>query len=531
MGHGAPQEREGLGMQEYYFSTRKLSVGYEGRPLIKDIDISVKKGEILTLIGPNGAGKSTILKSIAGQLQLLGGAVYLDEKSLAGMRREEVAKEMSVVFTHKLKTELMTCEDVVATGRYPYTRRFGVLSGGDWKVVREAMELVHVSELAGEDFHKISDGQKQRVMLARAICQEPEILILDEPTSYLDIKYKLEFLSLLLKLRKQKGITVIMSLHELELAAKVSDRILCVKGEYIDKFGTPGEIFHADYISSLFDISKAFLLKEGFMGIIENICSRPEGKKAILLVSFGTTHEDAREKSLNQIYHKLEQLLKTVPVYQAYTSSMVIMGLAKKGIQVNNIIQAAEMALEDHVECLYVVPTHMIPGIEYQKLTNTLAAYQERFRELKIASPVLNRQEDCPKMVCLLKEILQFSPEHEYILMGHGSEDAANIRYAQMNEAFLQEGLSNVRIASVEAKPDLEDAIEDLKKSGSRKKVILHPFMIVAGDHARNDMAGEEDSFASRLLQEGFEVECIVKGLGEYDGFREIFVNKCMEFL
>lgn len=268
-------------MQEYYLSTKKMSVGYEGKPLIRDIDIRIKKGEILTLIGPNGAGKSTILKSIAGQLGLLGGAVYLDEKSLAGMKREELAKEMSVVFTQKIKSELMTCEDVVATGRYPYTGRFGILSKEDWKVVREAMDLVHVTDLAGEDFNKISDGQKQRVMLARAICQEPEFLILDEPTSYLDIKYKLEFLSLLLNLRKQKGITVVMSLHELELAARISDQILCVKGEYIDKSGAPEEIFHAGYISSLFDISKELLLKEEFKEILDGICCLGTAKKGV----------------------------------------------------------------------------------------------------------------------------------------------------------------------------------------------------------------------------------------------------------
>lgn len=268
-------------MQEYYLSTKKMTVGYEGKPLIRDIDIRIKKGEILTLIGPNGAGKSTILKSIAGQLGLLGGAVYLDEKSLAGMKREELAKEMSVVFTQKIKSELMTCEDVVATGRYPYTGRFGILSKEDWKVVREAMDLVHVTDLAGEDFNKISDGQKQRVMLARAICQEPEFLILDEPTSYLDIKYKLEFLSLLLNLRKQKGITVVMSLHELELAARISDRILCVKGEYIDKFGAPEEIFHAGYISSLFDISKELLWKEEFKEILDGICCLGTAKKGV----------------------------------------------------------------------------------------------------------------------------------------------------------------------------------------------------------------------------------------------------------
>lgn len=238
----------------YYFKTQQMIVGYNGEPLIKNIEIELNKGEILTLIGPNGAGKSTILKSITGQLKLIGGAVYLDQKEIAGMTGLELSRKMAVVFTEKMKTELMTCEDVIATGRYPYTGYFGILSKDDYAVVREAMKLVHVMEIRHQDFRKISDGQRQRVMLARAICQEPEIIILDEPTSYLDVKYKLEFLSVLQELRSKKGLTVIMSLHELELAQRVSDRILCVKGEYVEKYGTPEEIFQLRYIKELFDI-------------------------------------------------------------------------------------------------------------------------------------------------------------------------------------------------------------------------------------------------------------------------------------
>lgn len=238
----------------YYFKTKQLSVGYQGEPLIKDIEITLNKGEILTLIGPNGAGKSTILKSIAGQLKLVCGAVYLDQKEIAKMSGLELSKKMAVVFTEKMKTELMTCEDVVATGRYPYTGYFGILAKDDYAAVEEAMNLVHIMEIRHKDFRKISDGQRQRVMLARAICQEPEIIILDEPTSYLDVKYKLEFLSVLQELRSKKGLTVIMSLHELELAERISDRILCVKGEYVEKYGSPEKIFQPGYIRTLFDI-------------------------------------------------------------------------------------------------------------------------------------------------------------------------------------------------------------------------------------------------------------------------------------
>ena len=128
---------------EYYFTAQKMAVGYDNRPLIENIDFSLKRGEILTLIGPNGAGKSTILKSIARQLSLVSGTIYLDKSDVVTMNGNEFAKKMAVVLTDKLKTELMTCYDVVATGRYPYTGRFGVLSDEDKKAVDEAMELVN----------------------------------------------------------------------------------------------------------------------------------------------------------------------------------------------------------------------------------------------------------------------------------------------------------------------------------------------------------------------------------------------------
>lgn len=240
---------------EYYFRAEKMSVGYHKQPLIENITVGLKKGEILTLIGPNGAGKSTVLKSIARQLALLGGTVRLGKESVEEMSGARLSQTMAVVLTDKLRTELMTCEDVVATGRYPYTGRFGLLSGTDRQIVKEAMESVHVAEIGEQDFTRVSDGQRQRVMLARAICQEPEILILDEPTSYLDVKYKLEFLSVLQELRKKKELTVIMSLHELELTAKLSDRILCLNGKYVDRLGAPEEIFVPGYLSRLFGVS------------------------------------------------------------------------------------------------------------------------------------------------------------------------------------------------------------------------------------------------------------------------------------
>ncbi|MDE7424273.1 MAG: ABC transporter ATP-binding protein [Lachnospiraceae bacterium] len=233
-----------------------MTIGYQNIPIIRDIEIAIKRGEIFTLIGPNGAGKTTMIKSIVGQLKLLDGTIYLNKESMEELSGKELAKKMAVVLTDQVKTELFTCEDMVATGRYPYTGRFGILTKKDLQYVEEAMECVHVSELKDRDFREISDGQKQRVMLARAICQKPEILILDEPTSYLDIRYKLDFMSALQQMTRKENITVILSLHELDLAERISDKIMCVRGEYVERVGTPEEIFQKDYIRSLYGIEK-----------------------------------------------------------------------------------------------------------------------------------------------------------------------------------------------------------------------------------------------------------------------------------
>ena len=239
-------------MEEYYFYTEGLTVGYHGVPLIKNIKISLKKGEILTLIGPNGAGKTTILRSIIKQLKPIGGVVVLDGKETEQISGKELSRKLSVVLTERVRPEMMTCKEVVATGRYPYTGKFGVLSKEDWKLVDEAMELVHIHELADRDFSKTSDGQKQRVMLARAICQEPEILVLDEPTSYLDIRYKTDFLWLLRSLARKRQMAVVMSLHEIDLAQKISDQVVCVKEHRVDRVGTPEEVMTTEYIQELY---------------------------------------------------------------------------------------------------------------------------------------------------------------------------------------------------------------------------------------------------------------------------------------
>lgn len=247
-------------MDNYYFHMDNLSVGYDKKALIHDICIGIKKGEIVTLIGPNGSGKSTILKSITRQLQIIGGKVYFDDRNLNSFSYKELSTRMAVVLTERMRPELMTCHDIVATGRYPYTGRLGILSREDEEKVEEAMRAVHAESLGSRDFNNISDGQRQRVLLARAICQEPDIIILDEPTSFLDIKHKLDLLSILRDMAKKKQITVIMSLHEIDLAQKIADKIICVKGDTISHFGKPEDIFKENMIKELYEINNGFFV-------------------------------------------------------------------------------------------------------------------------------------------------------------------------------------------------------------------------------------------------------------------------------
>ena len=273
----------------FAFSADNLTVGYDGRPLIRHIGFQLRPGEILALIGPNGGGKTTILRTIAGQLAAQAGTVWIGKDEQSGLRARELAKRLSVMLTGRIQPELMTCYDVAAAGRYPYTGRLGVLGSEDHAVVRRCLSQVHALEIADRDFARVSDGQRQRVLLARALCQEPEILVLDEPTSYLDVHHRTELLSILRRMAREQGLAVILSLHEIDLAQKVADRVLCVKGETIASSGTPEEVFAAGNIEALFDLRSGSC--DARCGSAE--LEPPEGKPRVFVLGgagYGTVH-------------------------------------------------------------------------------------------------------------------------------------------------------------------------------------------------------------------------------------------------
>ena len=241
---------------EPYLYTARLAVGYGGKPLIENICLHVRRGEIMTLIGPNGGGKSTILKTLARQLTPMAGAVYLDKQALGQMAEKELAQRLAIVTTERIDPELMTCRDIVSTGRYPYTGRLGLLRAEDRTIVENALAQVHAGELAELPFAQVSDGQRQRVLLARALCQQPDVILLDEPTSFLDIHHKLELLDILKNLVRQQRLAVVMSLHELDLAQRVSDIVVCVEKSGALRMGPPEQIFTEENIRALYGLTQ-----------------------------------------------------------------------------------------------------------------------------------------------------------------------------------------------------------------------------------------------------------------------------------
>jgi len=232
-----------------------LSAGYGKNIIVKDVLIEMEKGEIISLIGPNGGGKSTLLKTVSGRLSPVSGRIMIGGEDLSKMPLRKRSRIMSIVTTDRVKPEHMTGTDVVTAGRLPYTGGLGTLTARDLEAVNAAIDLMKVGDIKDKDFNALSDGQKQRILIARAIAQEPEYLIMDEPTSYLDIRYKIELMDTVKELSDQ-GVTVIMSLHEPELALRISDRILLIDDSGRASVKTPGEVINEGLIRELYGMSE-----------------------------------------------------------------------------------------------------------------------------------------------------------------------------------------------------------------------------------------------------------------------------------
>lgn len=237
--------------------TNELSAGYRGNAVVTGINLEVIKGQVVGLFGPNGSGKTTILRTLCGLLAPVSGGTYLNERNLKTYSKRELAKALSVVLTEHINPEFLKVRDLVATARYPYTGWTGKLTEADEVAVTRALDLVSATHLANRYFLELSDGERQKILLARALAQETEVIVLDEPTSFLDLKNRIELIAILTQLSKERGLTVILSLHELDLAVKCCDIAILVKDGTIVSWGPPENTVTPENIQKLFQLDTA----------------------------------------------------------------------------------------------------------------------------------------------------------------------------------------------------------------------------------------------------------------------------------
>lgn len=241
-------------------SVERLGFAYDGRPVLEGIDLKVEEGEILALVGPNGSGKSTLLRNIAGILKPTGGAVYLDFKELQKLSPRELARQLGAVEQERRVGFDFTVRELVELGRLPHLGRLerlgAPLGPKDREAIRRAMELTHIAEFAERRISTLSGGERQRVFLAIALAQEPKALLLDEPTTHLDINYQLEIMEIIRE-RAKAGLTVIMALHDLNLAALYADRLALLHRGRIMALGRPEEVLTTHNIRVAFGAEAA----------------------------------------------------------------------------------------------------------------------------------------------------------------------------------------------------------------------------------------------------------------------------------
>lgn len=242
---------------ERVIAAKKLDVGYDKKKVVSGVDVEAFRGQVVCLLGPNGAGKSTILRTLSGLIAPLGGVVEIKGENIRSVKSAELSKTLSLVLTGASEPSLMTVYELAAMGRTPYTGFMGKLSVCDREIVEQSLESVGALALKDRYFSELSDGEKQKVMIARALVQEPELMILDEPTSHLDVKHKVEVINVLRRLSEEKNITCIISLHDIDLAIKGCGTLLLVNDGKIVAQGLPEDIIKSGTIQSLYGISGA----------------------------------------------------------------------------------------------------------------------------------------------------------------------------------------------------------------------------------------------------------------------------------
>ncbi|GAB6285688.1 MAG: ABC transporter ATP-binding protein [Methanoregula sp.] len=236
-----------------------LTIGYRNQKTVikevsKDLNLNLIRGELVCLIGPNGSGKSTLIRTLAGIQPPLHGDVWLRDKKIDDLSSEERAKSFSVVLTTPVQVGYLTAFDIVALGRFPYTNWAGRLTEPDKNIVISALASVGAHDLAQRFIHELSDGERQKVMIARALAQEPELMVLDEPTAYLDLPHKIETMRILKRVAQKNKKSILLSTHDLNLAIRCADQLWIMDRNGTMISGTPEDLVLSGIFGSAFEI-------------------------------------------------------------------------------------------------------------------------------------------------------------------------------------------------------------------------------------------------------------------------------------
>ncbi|MBU3134343.1 ABC transporter ATP-binding protein [Clostridium gasigenes] len=234
--------------------TNNLDISYDEALIVKALDMNIPHGKITSIIGPNGCGKSTVLKAVGRILKPKNGLIYLNGEDIHNLSTKAIAQAMAVLPQTPTAPSGLTVEELVAYGRFPHQKRFGRLTVEDNKIVKWAIEITKLTKLEHREVDTLSGGQRQRVWIAMALAQQTDLILLDEPTTYLDLSHQLEVLELLYSLNKNQGCTIVMVLHDLNLAARFSDYMIAIRDGEIVKEGTPEEVMTVPVLKEVFTI-------------------------------------------------------------------------------------------------------------------------------------------------------------------------------------------------------------------------------------------------------------------------------------
>ncbi len=234
--------------------TRHLSLGYEGKPVITNLDLEIPAARITALVGPNGCGKSTLLRGLGRLLKPTAGTVYLDGAAIAQLSTGAIAKLLGILPQGPVAPEGLTVRDLVAMGRYPYQRWWQQWSHQDERMTQGALFMTRLQELAERPVDTLSGGQRQRAWIAMTLAQDTQILLLDEPTTFLDLAHQVEILELLWELNRDQGRTVVMVLHDLNQACRYADHVVMLRSGVVFAQGEPTEVMTEDIVQQVFDL-------------------------------------------------------------------------------------------------------------------------------------------------------------------------------------------------------------------------------------------------------------------------------------